>query len=127
MEYKVKGQITVISEKQMFDAGSGKLTFRIDTGETYNQFWEFELFKSKDYVEHLDNFYKYNKVGDEVEVEFNVKTNLWTNPKTNEERLFTSLSCWKVEKLSASPAPVETNYGGDDPVATNDSVDELPF
>lgn len=109
MGYKVKGQITEISEKQMFDAGSGKLTFRIDTGEKYNKFWEFELFKSKDHTEHLDNFTKYNKVGDNVEVEFNIKTNLWTNPKTNIERLFTSLSCWKVEKVDSQTEPTEAS------------------
>jgi len=99
MSYKVKGKITEISEKQMFPAGSGKLTFRIDTGEEYNKIWEFELFKGKDYVEHLDNFIKFNKAGDDVEVEFNVKTNSWTNPKTDVEKLFTSLSCWKVDKI----------------------------
>ena len=119
MEYKVKGRITVISEKQMFDTGSGKITFRIDTGEKYNQFWEFELFKNKDYIEHLDNFSKYNKLGDDVEVEFNIKTNSWTNPKTNEERLFTSLSCWKVEKVTDNVTPGESN----DATAVN----TLPF
>ena len=118
MSYKVKGSITAISDKQIFDTGSGKITFRIDTGEDYNKFWEFELFKSKDYVEHLDNFSKYNKVGDNVEVEFNIKTNLWTNPKTNEERLFTSLSCWKVEKVEGVSTP---------PTQEENSSDILPF
>ena len=98
MSYKVEGKIVSISDKQMFDAGSGKLMFRVDTGDQYSDPLEFELYKSVDYVEHLDNFTKYNKVGDGVEVEFNLKSKLWTNPTTNEEKTFTSLSCWKVEK-----------------------------
>lgn len=122
MSYKVTGTITAISEKQMFDSGSGKLTFKVDTGDQYSDPLEFELFKGEKYVEHLDNFTKFNKVGDNVDVEFNLKSKAWTNPKTNEERTFTSLSCWKAEKVEGQ-TPTATH----EPFPETDSGDELPF
>jgi hypothetical protein len=102
MSYKLTGKISSISEKQTFDSGAAKITFRVDTEDQYNDDYEFELYKGDKYLEHLDNFLKFNKVGDNVEVEFNLKSKLWTNPKTNEQRTFTSLSCWKIEKLEGS-------------------------
>lgn len=124
MSYTVKGTIIVIGEKQMFDAGSGKLTFRIDTGEAYSNILEFELFKGASYVEHLDNFTKFNKVGDAVEVEFNLKTNLWTNPKTQKESLFTSLSCWKVEKAEGV---THSESQPSTPTEVKEDISDLPF
>jgi len=95
MSYKVKGIIKSISKVE--DAGAGKkLSFRIDNGEQYNNIMEFELYKGADHLEHLDNFSKYNKISDSVEVEFNIKTFNW-KPEAD-DKIFTSLSCWKVEK-----------------------------
>lgn len=93
---KIKGKIVRIGE--IAEAGNGKkLTFRIDTGEEFNNLLEFEMYKKEEYIKHLENFPKYNKVGDEVEVEFNIKTFNW-KPEAD-DKIFTSLSCWKVEKL----------------------------
>ena len=117
MSYKVKGSITTISDIE--DAGKGKkLSFRIDTKEQYNNIVEFELFKGADYVEHLDNFVKYNKVGDEVEVEFNLKTFNWKPESDN--KIFTSLSAWRVEKMAGEPQQE---------AVTNEPVEDLdlPF
>ena len=68
MSYKVKGTIVSISDKQIFDSGAGKISFRIDTGEQYNNILEFENFKGADKLDYLDSFTKYNKLGDKVEV-----------------------------------------------------------
>jgi hypothetical protein len=105
MSYKVKGAILSISEIE--SAGSGqKLTFRIDTGEQYNNLLEFEMFKKNEYTEHLDKFKQFNKVGDNVEVEFNLKTFNW-KPEA-ENKVFTSLSAWRVDKVGdAAPAEEE--------------------
>jgi hypothetical protein len=114
MSYKLKGSITAISE--IADAGNGKkLSFRIDTKEQYNNIVEFEMFKGADYVEHLDKFTKFNKVGDDVEVEFNLKTFNWKPESDN--KIFTSLSAWRVEKADAQPQEV----------VAESSTDELPF
>ena len=121
MSYKVKGTIKSISKIE--DAGAGKkLSFRIDNGEQYNNIMEFELYKGTEYLEHLDNFSKYNKIGDSVEVEFNIKTFNW-KPEAD-DKIFTSLSCWKVEKATeVSPpplAPVSNDLNEETP-------DDLPF
>ena len=115
MSYKVKGSITTISD--IADAGQGKkLSFRIDTGEQYNNILEFELYKGAEYLEHLDKFKEFNKIGDSVEVEFNIKSFNWT--KDGNDKIFTSLSCWRVEKVGSSePSKQEET----------EEVDSLPF
>ena len=118
MSYKVKGKITSISE--ITDAGAGKkLSFRIDNGEQYSNIMEFELYKGAEYLEHLDNFSKYNAVGSSVEVEFNIKTFNWKPDADN--KIFTSLSCWKIEKVDGSDSPSSI------PDETSEDIDEMPF
>ena len=105
MSYKVKGSIKSISTPETVGTGK-KLLFRIDNGEQYSNIMEFELYKGAEYLEHIDNFIKYNKVGDNVEVEFNIKTFNW-KPEAD-DKIFTSLSCWKVTKAEGTPPPLAT-------------------
>lgn len=121
MSYKVIGEITRIKEKQTFDSGAGKIEFRIDTGEQWNNILEFELFKGAEYVQHLDNFSKFNKVGDRVEVEFNLKSNHYT--KDGNDKIYTSLSCWKVEKVGFKETPTAPKQ---EPAPTKE-IEDLPF
>ena len=93
------GKIISISEKQMFPSGSGKITFRTESGDEYNPIWEFELFKGAAHVEHLDNFTKFNKVGDNVTIEYDIKTNHYTG--NGKDSIFTSLGAWKIQKIEA--------------------------
>jgi len=67
-----------------------KLTFAIDTNETYNNIIAFELFGD----EKVDNFLKYNSVGKTVDVEFNISSNKW------KDKYFTSASAWKITKAN---------------------------
>lgn len=117
MGYKVKGKLVSISPIESVGQGK-KLSFRIDTGEQYSNIIEFELYKGSDHVSHVEKFGDYNKLGDNVEVEFNLKTYNWKPEADN--KIFTSLSCWKVEKIGATTEP--TTF---DPV--DDSKDDLPF
>jgi len=112
-DLKVIGKIISISDIQTFQAGSQKITFRIDTGEEYNNIVEFELFKSKDYVEHIKKFNEYNKIGDRVEVTFSIKTNHYQS--NGKDSVFTSLSCWRVDKLDSQTQPQETQQEDDLP------------
>lgn len=124
MSYTLTGKITEISEKQTLNNGAAKLTFKVDTGDQYNAPYEFELYKGEQYLEHIDNFIKFNKVDDNVTVEFNIKSRTWTNPDTNVERTFTSLSCWKVEKVNDSTPNTEYK----EPVLDSGTeTDSLPF
>ena len=104
--------ITSISEVQSGTSKAGKewqkLTFVGTTTEEYNNLYAFELFGA----EKVENFNKFNKVGNLVDVDFNVQTREW------QDKYFTSLSAWKVFKSEAN-APQE--------VAAESSTDDLPF
>ena len=106
-----EGTILSIGDKQIFKSGSGKITFRLKVKDEYNPIWEFELFKGSAYVEHLDNFTKFNEVGDDVSVEFDIKTNHYTG--NGKDSVFTSLGAWKVSKIESVAKPNEE--GGDLP------------
>lgn len=100
MSYTVKGKIISITGVEDLANGAARLSYRIDTGEAYNNIWEFEIYKGSEYVEHAHNFSKFNSVGDSVEVEFNVRPRVWEE----KDRVFTTLSHWKCEKLSDTPS-----------------------
>lgn len=123
MSYKVKGIIKTISKPETV-GNAKKLFFRIDNGEQYNNIMEFELYKGAEYVDHIDNFTKYNKVGDSVDVEFNIKTFNW-KPES-EDKIFTSLSCWKVTKAESDN--LDTNQNFETTTDVNEiEEDGLPF
>ena len=113
-ELKVTGTITKVLEVEQGTSKAGKewqkLSFILDTKTEYNNIYCFEMFGE----EKVNQFNQYNKVGDEVEVSFNVSTNEW------KDKYFTSLSAWKVFKATAEsqePAPVNAE----------ESEDDLPF
>jgi len=98
-------KITKINEVESGTSKAGKewkkVTFVGETEEQYNNLYAFELFGE----EKVDNFVKFNKVGDVVDVDFNVSTREW------EGRYFTSLSAWKVFKANSeatnTPSPAD--------------------
>lgn len=109
---KVTGVITKIQpvEEGVSKAGKEwkKLTFVIQTSEEYNNIYAFEVFGG----EKVDNFTKFNKVGQSVDVDFNVSCNEWKG------KYFTSLQAWKIFK--AEEAPIGSG-------ATQPAEDDLPF
>ena len=110
---KIEGlKITKVLEVQKGTSKAGKewqkLTFVGETQEEYNNVYAFELFGE----EKVSNFQKFNKVGDVVDVDFNVSCNEW------KDKYFTSLSAWKVFKSEA----LTTND-----VSEHDETEELPF
>jgi len=113
MSYNVKGTIKTISDIETLSNGAKKLSFRIDTGEQFNNLLEFELYKAEKDAEHAENFKKFNNVGDFVNVEFNLRAFNWRPEADN--KIFTSLSCWKVTKEGTNEATKE------------DVADDLPF
>ncbi len=81
-----------------------KLTFVGETPEEYNNVYAFEIFGA----EKVENFNKFNKVGDLVSVEFNVSCNEWKG------KYFTCLAAWGVEKGSGTAEEVPAGDDGDD-------------
>ena len=117
---KVTGKITKVLERQTGTSKDGKewqkQQFIVDNNAQYNNIFCFEVFGA----EKVEKFHKYNKVGDVVEVEFNVNTNEWQG------KYFTSLSAWKITKAKADDvqnAPFEMT---DDVNSVSDN-DGLPF
>jgi len=101
MSFTIKGKILSIGEVKNFDNGAKAINYQVETDEQYNNLYSFEMYKGAEHVEHIDNFVKYNKVGDQVSVEFNVRTNDYNG------RFYTSLSPWKIEKLGTDENKTE--------------------
>ena len=120
---EIKGKITKILEAQTGEKkdGSGtwvKQLFLVETEEKYNNLYCFEVFGD----EKVQNFQKYNKVGQEVNVEFNVSTNEYKG------NYYTSLSAWKINSIEA---PKDEKYKGKkeytEPLAQEYEDNSLPF
>jgi hypothetical protein len=110
MEYKEKGTIKNVLPVESGTSQNGKewkkLNFVIANNNGYEraeQIFAFEIFGT----EKVDNFIKYNKLGQEVEVSFNIRTNEWKG------KYYTSLQAWKVmagervEQAAQTPQPIE--------------------
>jgi len=112
---KITGTITKVLPLQSGTTAAGKdwqkAGFLLETTETYNNLYCFDVFGE----EKVQNFNKYNKVGDVVDVDFNVKTNEW------KDKYFTSLDAWKIFK-SANGVTVN-----EPEVVEHIGKDDLPF
>lgn len=92
-ELKLTGTIKMIGEKQTFESGFTKVEFVLTTNDQYPQDIKLELVKDK-----VDNFIQYNKVGDVVDVAFNVRGNEYNG------KYYVNLQAWKVFKADSKPA-----------------------
>lgn len=110
---KVTGKITKVLETQSGTSAAGKdwqkLAFILQTTEDYNNLYCFDVFGD----EKVEQFLKYNRVGQDVDVSFNVQTNEYKG------KYYTSLQAWKIFKAEAA---VETTESTQD-----EAADDLPF
>ena len=114
---KVTGTIKTIKPleigKTKEDKGWSKVSFLLETDETYNNLYCFNIFAMDNSERNnVENFIKFNKEGQKVDVDFNVKTTEWDG------RHFTELSAWKIFKAEESIAAPELNES---------ETDDLPF
>jgi len=113
MDLEIKGTLTKIGETVEGTGKDGKpwqkLTYTVETDQTYNNLYAFEVF-SQDKVEQ---FKKYNTVGDKVSVKFNVSTNEWKG------KYFTTLQSWRCTKDDSQTTEKETVQA--------EAQDDLPF
>lgn len=119
MSYKVIGEIQSISTIETNEYGS-KLTCVVKNDETYNNLYILEYF-NKD-VSYLEKFLQYNKVGDQVEVEFNVSCRQGESKATGKPYAITKLSLWKCTKINGSSQSVDAQVGD-----IQDDSGDLPF
>ena len=88
---KTTGKIIKMLEVESGKSPKGewkKQTFVIDTGEEYNNIIAFDVFGA----EKVENLTKYNKVGDDVNVQFNIST------REHQGKFYTNLQAWRIEK-----------------------------
>ena len=127
MALEAKGVIEKILEVQKGAKkdGSGdweKQLFLLRTQEQYNNLYCFEIFGDQ----KVDNFAKFNKVGQEVTVEFNVNTSEYQG------KYYTTLSAWKIMATplqnSANTATTTTTNPKEfgEPLP-GEETDDLPF
>jgi single-strand DNA-binding protein len=84
-------KIVRIGEIKEFSSGFKKVEFVVETQEQYPQTLKFEATK-----ENADKLVKYQKIGDNVDVDFNLRGRDWEGDKGLIN--FTTLEAWKVFK-----------------------------
>lgn len=118
-----KGFITHIGDVKSGTGKSGaewkSIEFIVEEDiEKFPQSAVFKMMKSGEHVKHVDNFSTYNKIGDQVDVEFNLKCNKW------KDSFFQDLQVWKITKLGASQG---TKVEPQHTVPNDNGMDDLPF
>ena len=122
MSLKITGTITNILKKESGTSKAGKdwvkQTVVIKTDEQYNNIYPVEIFGA----EKVENFNKYNKLNDVVEVEFNINANEYQG------KYYTSLQAWKINKDGVKETQV--NNAGFEVIEEselNTVTNDLPF
>ncbi len=104
-EFKVNGKIVKILNKETGKSKADKewvkLNFVIETTDKYDNTLAFEIFGE----DKVEKFLKYNNVGNDVEVKFNIKTREWN------EKYFTNLSAWSIFSVKGTSDVIDE---GDD-------------
>ena len=119
MSLEVRGRIEKFLDVQKGTGKNGKewvkQQFIVKTDEDYNNLYCFEVFGA----EKVENLTKYQKVGNNVKVVFNVQTN------ERKGKYFTGLSAWRIEKADGDvPAPFEKIPANE---VKADEPNDLPF
>ena len=86
----------------------------------YPEYLKFEAIQDR--CNLLDN----TKVGDDVEVFFNLKGRPWTD-KTGKKTYFNSLQLWKVNVLAGAGASATPEYAPPADISSTPDEDDLPF
>tara|TARA_R110000772_G_scaffold224201_1_gene334808 strand:+ start:84 stop:437 length:354 start_codon:yes stop_codon:yes gene_type:complete len=103
-ENVITGKIKLIGETKAGTSKAGKawskLSFLIANNSGYEgkeAIFSFDLFGE----DKVEKFLKYNKVGSEVDVKYNIECREW------EGKYFTNLAAWSVFKAEAEEAPAD--------------------
>jgi len=99
-----------------------KVSFRIKTEDQYPQEIEFQMSQDK-----ADKFLQYNKVGQFVDIDFNLRGRSYLKAGEPEDsrRWFNTLDAWKVFKAEGYQAP--TQEATEPSVVGVQEDDSLPF
>ena len=115
MSYKLKGTIKAIKDTvQVTDTFTKREFVITDDDAMYPQDIMFQLVKDK--CAEMDS----HKVGDVIDVSFNLRGREWTSP-TGEVKFFNTLEAWRIETATdeVEPTHVLSSVPAED--------DDLPF
>jgi len=122
MAFEIEGAIHKIFETQSKSEKFQAREFVIKTEGTYPQFVKFQLTQDR-----CDLINGYNE-GEQIKVYFDLRGREWN------DKFFTNLNAWKVEKPATNPAPAGGEEFSDFPSSENtpntmtaDDFDDLPF
>jgi len=123
---KANGKIIHISEKQTFASGSEKVQFVIELDELdwqeNKKIMAFDFFAGASKLEKMQNFEKFQKVGQVVDVDYDIECSAYNGKNGNEPtRYFTKLSAWKVF-ADKDQADNTITAGGHDSSAESEDV-----
>ena len=96
--FKLEGTLKVANETQVISEKFSKREFVIETTDQYPQQVMFQL--TQDKCNLLDAF----KVGNQLEVSFNLRGREWTSP-AGEVKYFNTLEAWRLDVLGATAQP----------------------
>lgn len=96
MNNQLTGKLIVKNDTQQVSEKFSKREFVIETQDTYPQKILFQLTQEKCAL--LDNA----KVGDTLNVSFNLKGRSWTNPQ-GETKYFNTIEAWRIELSGTQP------------------------
>jgi hypothetical protein len=121
MAMQASGRLHATFEAQQVTQRFRKREFVVELSDNpdYPQFVIFQL--TGDRCDHLDGF----NVGDDVNVEFNLRGREWNSPK-GETKFFNSLDVWKIEKQAGANTD---GFSGDNepPPLEDEFLKDVPF
>ncbi|MEP7196556.1 MAG: DUF3127 domain-containing protein [Saprospiraceae bacterium] len=120
MSFNIQGKLHKKFEMESKTASFQTREFVIQTQEQYPQFVKFQLVQDR--CGSIDAYQE----GDMVNVFFDLRGREW------QEKYFTNLQCWKIEKAGESTTAAGENLvnkseGTDSFSAAADNFDDLPF
>jgi hypothetical protein len=120
--FKINGTLKVANATQVVSEKFSKREFVIETTDQYPQQVMFQL--TQDKCNLLDAL----KVGNQVEVSFNLRGREWTSP-AGEVKYFNTLEAWRLERLDGSGESIQDKARVDQMKAhaPNEEEDDLPF
>ena len=141
-KFEIKGKISHMLKEKPAREHNGRTYYsqefgieesvtKQDGGE-FKQNVSFEIGGADDYGRKaIDNFAKYNKIGDEVKVTFEPKSNYYVNKSTGEPGFFLKLTASRIDKVGSSPKATAEGSGEFDAVDSFETAgaesDDLPF
>ena len=122
MSLEITGKIEKILDVQKFPKKTNPSEnwvtqdYLVRTTDEYNNLYCLNVFGE----ENVEKLTKYNKVGDNVKVQFNV------NCREQKGKYYTSLSSWRIEKVESESLDANPNFETTTDIHEEDN-DDLPF